>query len=812
MRYFIFLYCLVHFSLAQSVVVKGRIEDGNHSPIAFANAFIKNASIGVIANSQGEYTLKLKPGSYTLVFKQIGYKAQVFTCNFLNDTTINATLQDETVELKEVVVNTEENPAIRIIKNAQKQRAFYRNQVNAFSCDVYIKGMQKIKEKPKKIMGIKVDIPTLIDTVSGIVYLSESVSKFYFQQKNKIREDMVASKVSGNNNAFSFNRASDMYFNFYENLIQVDQLVPRGLISPIANTSLLTYKFKYKGTIIDQKQLVHKIEMSPRVKSDPAFRGTIYIQDSTWRIQAIDVFLTKEAGIAFVDTLKIQQTYTAFDETTWMPFTNVFSFSFGVFGIKGGGQYTSTNSNYVLKETFNDTTFSALQFKVSRASLNKDTAFWAQYRPTPLSTEERKDYVLKDSVMRIRRSKPYLDSTDKKNNQFKFINVLTGYTHTNSFKKERWGIGTPLNAISYNTVQGWNVDLDFNYFKRDSLRRYNTLNGKLQYGFSNKTFGANIDFFRFFDTKHLSSFQIKAGRTFEQYNSNKPIGNLNNLLHTLWFKQNYMKLYQKDELTFAYTTELTNGFYLKAKAGGENRTFLDNQSFETFTKQYKKRNFSDNQPNELDTNSTALYKDNAIVKAKLGFTWKVGQKFELREERKIVLEQKWPELNFDIEQGLSVSGQMPSQYTKGRFTLIDKIDFKLLGNMEVLLQYEHFFQQKNLRAPDYIHINGNQTAFTDFALDQFQLAPYYVYSTKQYNVSGAIQHNFGGFIFNKIPLLNRLHLEEHATVKVFHSDKQKLYTEYSFGLSKLMIRADGVFGYDFQKKEKAVGLRVALIF
>jgi hypothetical protein len=812
MRLLLFFSFFIQLAFSQTIILKGIISDSQSIPVSFANVYIKNSSIGVIANDKGSYLLKLKPGRQTVVFRQIGFKTQSLDLNLIADTIIHINLLDETVELKEVVVSTEENPAIRIIRNAQAKRTFYKNQVEAFSTDVYIKGIQKITKTPKKILGMKVKIPTLIDSASGIIYLSESVSKFYFQQKNKIREDMMASKVSGSNNAFSFNRASDMYFNFYENLIQVNQLVPRGLISPIANTSLLTYKFSYNGTIMDQNILVHKIEMKPRIASDPAFRGFIYIQDSTWRINAIDVYLTKAAGIAFVDTLKIKQNFLEIDPLIWMPFTNVFSFSFGIFGIKGSGQYTSTNSNYNLRSSFDDSTFSSLQFKVSKASLNKDTAFWSQYRPTPLSIEEKKDYKLKDSAMKVRRSKPYLDSIDHKDNKFKWINLISGYTHTNSFKKVRWGLSSPLNSVSYNNVQGWNVDLDFNYFKRDSLRRYQTINAKAQYGFANETFGANIDFFRFFDTRRLSSYQIKVGRYFDQYNAQKPIGNFNNMLHTLWFKQNYMKLFQKDEVSLVYNTELFNSLYLNANAAFENRRFVDNTSFESIGKQYPERLITPNKLTEIDTSNPSLYKDNAVVKAKLGFTWRIGQKFELREERKIVLAQKFPEISFVIEQAIPTSKNLTTQYTKVNISLTDKIDFKLLGNMEVVLNFQQFLDQKNLRAPDYIHINGNQTIFTDFSLNQFQLASYYLYSTNKYSTSAVFQQNFGGFIFNKIPLLNKLHLEEHATAKFFHSGKQKLYSEYSFGISKLMIRVDGVFGYDYQKKEKALGLRMALAF
>ena len=50
---------------------------------------------------------------------------------------------------------------------------------------------------------------------------------------------MVSSKVSGDNQAFSFNQASDMLISFYENLILLLRgLVNVAFVSPIAENAL----------------------------------------------------------------------------------------------------------------------------------------------------------------------------------------------------------------------------------------------------------------------------------------------------------------------------------------------------------------------------------------------------------------------------------------------------------------------------------------------------------------------------------------------------------------------------------------------
>jgi hypothetical protein len=79
---------------------------------------------------------------------------------------------------------------------------------------------------------------------TGIVYLSESQSKLSFMRPDDVHEELISSKVSGSNRAFSYNRASDLRVNFYENTQVWEGLSNRPLVSPIADNAL----FYYTGT------------------------------------------------------------------------------------------------------------------------------------------------------------------------------------------------------------------------------------------------------------------------------------------------------------------------------------------------------------------------------------------------------------------------------------------------------------------------------------------------------------------------------------------------------------------------------------
>ena len=74
-------------------------------------------------------------------------------------------------------------------------------------------------EAPETILGQDVgDMDGLLDsTGQGILYLSESESQLYFTAPDDYKEVMVSSKVSGDDNGFSFNSASDMDFSLYRN-------------------------------------------------------------------------------------------------------------------------------------------------------------------------------------------------------------------------------------------------------------------------------------------------------------------------------------------------------------------------------------------------------------------------------------------------------------------------------------------------------------------------------------------------------------------------------------------------------------------
>ena len=351
---------LILFSLVQIIctsilfsqsygTVKGRVIDSGGAPLAFATVYEEGTTNGTTSNGEGYYQLTLEEGRRTIIAQFVGYQRKAIEVVIIptENIQLDFQLEDEALMLQEVVVSArEKDHARQIIRNTIKKRKYYRDEVAAFACDVYLKGLQRLDKKPKSLLGMTIDIDT------GIVYLSESVSKLKFRQPNKVNEVMISSKVSGNNNAFSYNQASELLINLYDNSFFVEGVSERPFISPIASNALLYYDYKMAGTIIENGLYINKIRVIPKRATDPVFSGYIYIIEDSWRLYSVDVLTTKSNGIEFLDSLTFNQVFAPVGNDIWMPISQRFTFKFKVFGFQGSGHFTAVYRNYKVQPNY----------------------------------------------------------------------------------------------------------------------------------------------------------------------------------------------------------------------------------------------------------------------------------------------------------------------------------------------------------------------------------------------------------------------------------------------------------------------------
>jgi len=792
---------LTHIAFAQQFTVTGIVKDSNGQPVPFASVYLKNTTTGTSANVDGKYSVKLKSGQQTLSFRAVGYKQQDHIINLTDDIALNVTLSAESYTLENVNIRANaEDPAYAIMRKAIKERKTHLNEVSSFSCDVYIKGVQRLKGAPKKFFGQDIQKVLELDTNrKGIIYLSESQSKFNFSRPNNIHEEMISSKVAGRNNAFSFNKASDLIINFYDNYLLENKLSARGFISPIADNALFYYKYKLLGESTENGELIHKIQVIPRRENDPVFRGIIYIIDNSWRIYNTDLFLTKNAGINFIDTLNINQQFTKVKEV-YMPTSINFQFAGNVLGFKIAGYYVGVYSNYNTDPKFSKNFFSGEILKVTEMVNKKDSAYWVNNRPIPLTEDEKINYVKKDSIAKLKESKKYLDSLEKDNNKFGIGKLLLrGHSINDRYDKEYWYFDPVLRAIFYNTVEGFAIKYGVTYRKTFENRRSYSIRPELRYGFANKKLTGSLTGNYYYNPLKSASIGASFGNGIFDLNNLGSMTALGNSINSLFYEKNFPKFYEKSFANINTTRELATG--LQGSLGvdySRNKSLTNSTNFKFIDA--KDREFSSNNPFNPEA-EVPLFPTYSSFSATASLTYTIGQKYITRPDGKFYTESKYPRITVLYKKGFNnvLNSDIDYDFVKAE-VFQERIGLGLLGYTSFLAGVGKFINNKKMYYPDFKHFSGNISTIFPPNLRKFQYLDFYQFSTNQQYFEAHLEHNFAGFFMNKIPLLRKARLEEFIGGGYLSSPEKRNYKEFYFGLQRLVLRASYGFAYDGGRK------------
>lgn len=784
--------------LQAQVTISGTVTDTQNEPLPYCTIFVQETQAVAVSNEFGYYKLQVSPGTYTLIFQYIGYvktEQQVIASDA--NTTLNIQLAEELTDLDVVVIDAnKEDYAYTVIRKAIEMRQIHLEEISGYSCSVYMKGMQKLVEAPDQIMGIQLN--TILDVDSnntGIVYLSESSSSYYFQQPDKTKEIMHASKVSGSNSAFSWNDASGMQMNFYENLETLEGFSQRGFISPIADNALFFYSYHLLGQMYTNGHSIYKIEVTPKRKTDPAYAGIIYITDDGYRIFGLQLMLTKANGVEFLDTFRVEQEYFYPDPEHIVLLTTRFSFTYDFFSVRGNGYFHAHYSNYALNPEFPDNFFTGEVTKIEAGANKQDSVFWEKTRPMQLTEEEQQDYFEKDALALKKETRAWQDSADHEFNKFKFGQFITGYDYRNSHLHLTASSNPIFDMLQFNTIEGYVVQPRFNvrYTPNDSIT--------WEYG-ATVRYGSATDGCLFsgsiglrFDPFHKGRATLQGGSSFRQFNPDGIVP-LFNTAYTLLLEENYLKAYGQDYIQVDVERELfTNGLYMRSGVQYAHRYRLQNAPELEPWIQYEKI-FADN--NTFQTAEDILLFTHPIPDI---FTTYIEARYIIKQTyiahptEKFILSPKYPILQARLQFSASPDSIAQYHYVLADMQVEDNISLKLAGSLQFTFRYAHQFASGEMDIADQLHAAGNATIFSRLTETGFLVLPYYVATTDTYLSSAHVQWHLDGFLFRKLPLFKQLRLDPVFTVNALHSPDIPMYIECAAGVEHLfnIMRVDAAF-------------------
>ena len=817
MQKLLLLIILVSANLSAQFV--GQVTDIKGAPLASVNIYLKDTYIGATSNEEGNFILEIPKGDkkrkYQIIFQALGFKTVTKTVDTSRfPYVLNVVLQEETTKLTEVFLDDKEDPAYPIIRKTIAQQKENLSRISEYTADFYSRGLMKLIDIPEKVFGQKTRIfdGALDSTGTGIIYLSETISEISYQRPDNFTEKIIASKVSRDDDGFSFNSAQSSNFSFYENTV----LIEMAIVSPLANNALSYYSYKLEGTFYEGSKLVNKIEVIPRFPHDRAWQGYIYIVEGDWQLNGVDLSIAGSSiQSPLIRNLNIKQSFK-YDEDYdfWTKISQTINFSFNLLKLKAEGSFIGIYSNYNFKPEFTEKTFTNEVISFSPEANEKTNLFWNINRAVPLTGEELLDYKRRDSVQEYHETEVYLDSVDDINNKPSLLSPLKGYTYNDSYNKWKLAYETFLPTINFNTVQGWNAKAILNFNKWFDYHQTNTISAQVlaEYGLSDERLRVVGNITRNFNRVSKLNFSLTGGSKVSQFNTSRPITPIVNTLSSLILQKNDMKLYELNFADLGYSQEVFNGLHLFANVAYENRKPLYNTTdFVIFPGE--KNKYNSNNPLALNDYDNAVIEEHNMVKstfrAKINFAQKY---FSSPDLRLIVGEEKYPELNLIVTNGNSPTDEH-YDFTQFEAGLKQSMNLSNKGLFTYMVKAGGFADGEGISFVDYRHFNGDETFLgtTKTYIDVFNLLSYFGFSTNKAYFEGHLEHNFQGWVLGKIPGINQLNLNLVVGAHYLSTVDKKPYTEFSIGLDNIgfgkfrMLRLDLVGSlYDGEVKSKIV--------
>ncbi len=798
-------------------VLKGKVVDEHGAQLPYATLYLAGTTLGTTANSNGDFELTMAPGLYKVVCQYMGYEQASFNISFTGNELVEHkfVLKQQSLDMTEVVVSAStEDPAYDIIRSAIEKRQFHLNQVRSFQSSIYFKGVGRSRKMPEKFLGQKVkDETDNIDSLgSGVLYLAEEEADYYSDGDN---EKTVIHSVheSGNQGGLGFSRFPPV-ITFYNNNVNVLGKDSRGFVSPVGDRALLYYKYKLLGQFDDHGHTIYKIRVTQRRNFEPCFNGIIYIVDSEWAIHSLNMTLTKQSGLDQLDTLKIDQVFLPMEKDNWVIKNQVLYLAINLLGFDITADGVAVYNNQKVNEAIPDSIFgSRASSEYDKTANKKDTSYWTGNRPIPLEKDERRDFVVKDSLVKKFSDPAHLDSLRRNGNKFKPLKLLlSGFTFNGPQYRDKYstnsvllGLTTP-NMLNYNIVEGYNIAPKLSYRHMIDTGKLLFADLAMRYGFSNTHFNSVARIYYLDQDRAWLNrtwvYGIEGGKYVYQYNPENPVLPWFNTYSALLYRQNDLKIYERWDAAAVVARNYGNGLKWIVRAAYQQRLPLQNTTDYSFFKGDNGGYASNTPPNLVQAATAWVKNDAAILHASVSY--KPVFTYTQYPDFKVANGSSWPLFSFTYDKGIPGIVNSVSNFDKWRFSIQNDVSLHLLGLLKYHFACGGFLNSAYVSIPDLMHLYGDRgIGYAAPYLQSFQFAQYYEFSNKAplYG-EGHIEYHLNGLLSNKIPLLRQARYYLLFGSNAFYSSQSNYYAEAFVGIDNIgwklvrTVRLDFVQSWD----------------
>jgi hypothetical protein len=716
----------------------------------------------------------------------------------------------------------------------------------------------------------------------GVTYLMESFNELEFTAPDRYFQRIISYNSTFPEQGNEISPIDYIQASFYQ------PVLAEIAISPLSPKAFSYYNFRFIGTSLQGNNIINKIEVIPKYKSQQLFAGTIFIIEDLWCLHSVDLTNENLAG-----EIRIRELYIPVQDDIWLPVSHQFDIDLQIIGIKADIGYTSSVkylevrpneklqkpvdllygslppyqsdtikasnneeiSRILRKEELKNRDMTKLGKLLEKESKNsreedrgksleikdnttrvvekdagsKDSSYWAEIRPIPLSETELRNIEISDSIKSEIPGTGKTDSDTVPTSNGRKKSGKTGRKINYLFTGNTWSDKTGLSItsggildlknLSFNTVDGFVHGLDFRINKRIDNLRSLSFYPDLRYAFSRGKLMWRIN--ASYSTGGLKPghLYMRAGITSKDIGSDGGINPVINSLTSLLTERNFLKLYESSNYALGYEKEISNGLKLKIEGAYENREILENTT--SFSIINTGREYTDNIPVsrylETEDDINNYLSDQKHIRFITSITFTPNQSYRIDGGNKVSYDSEWPTLAFTWEHGAT------SIYTStGNYRHFDKFSFEISHIMESgafselrwKIRTGGFADNRHLSFFDFFHFNSQPfTLIIDNYNNAFMLPAYYSLSTSEFYGEGHLKYTTPYLLLKRIPGFSNTLIRENLIFSYLGSWSQINYTEIGYSLSEIFFLGEaGIFAGFHDFKYSNLGFRITLRF
>ena len=833
--------------------LKGHITNADGEGISFAAVFVPALHQGTTANEEGFYRLELKPGIYEIRFQYLGYKTQVHSVNIENDfITLNVVMEEQQYALPEVVVTASgEDPAYYIMRRAIGMSQYYLSQVSEYSCRVYLKGSGVLTRIPALLRrqfeqeGVEQDR----------YFVTETISEVHYQMPNDVQTRVISTRSSGDDsqtspmifitmslyqdingiisplsrNAFQVYRFQ-LEGSFMENGIQVNKIkvIPRraghdlysghifikdgtwslhsvdlqieqslftagirqvynpvaeGVWMPVSHdyhfeVSImgLGLEYKYLASVSD-----YEITLNPNL--DHEFYARVMASSTdAFLMQLRDAELDRRAHVSEIDLREQTQPQTRRQERIA-----------DLMATEDLNNREMRRLNRLIRqearanEPRRPLEVRSFSMEMDDSASVRTAEYWSENRPVPLTPQEMESFneMPRDTV----------DEDEPRRGLSR--KILLGGTYTPA---EKWTFRynglVSLSSFGFNTVDG------LKYSKNISLRhsiasgRQFSVANTLGYAFARQRLLSRFDLNYAYHPFKRATLGLEGGRRSQDFDSRHGINPFINGVSSLFFQNNFMKLYEKDYLRLHHRFDIVNGLVLSNAIEYAQRRPLENNT-DFSVAGCMGGEYTQNIPAIQGLEELVMPAHNALViDARLSYTHR--HYFMRMDNRKMMLYSRWPTLSLAYREGFEGILNSDTRFRQLEASVNQSFTVRMIGEFEYTVNAGKFFNSDKLFTPDFRHFSSNSTWFlSGMEKDRFRTLNHYEYSTGTEYFSAHLHYEHGRILVKRLPFMARTLIREKLFLNALSIPEKDFYFEMGYGMNQifLLINAEIVTGF-----------------